>query len=338
MPINALKLCTMKIKNILFSAAIPALILVGTLSVHAQQDPQFSQNMFNRQFPNPGYVGSSNAICGTLLARQQWVGFDGKPETYLLTAHMPLSMVTELPIGAGLSVYSDKLGQFSYLGFKVAGSYKFRVGEGNLGLGVSLGMVSVKLNDGWISNDPFTLDPTIPDAGISSSSFDADFGGYYEIKDKLYVGLSVLHLPSSTLQKNLSASDLFSYKVARHYYIMAGYQYNLQGIDLSLLPSTFIKTDGSSTQMDFNVIALYKNMFWAGASYRLQDAVAPMIGVQKTGIAKKGTLKVGYSYDVTTSTIKRYSNGSHEIMVGFCYDIEKIDKKEKKQDIRFLGR
>jgi len=328
----------MKIRNILFLAGFSALMMLGALDVNAQQDPQFSQNMFNRQFHNPGFVGSNNAICGTLLGRQQWVGFDGKPQTYLLSAHMPLSMVTNLPIGAGLSVYSDRLGQFSYMGFKAAGSYRFSVGNGNLGVGISLGMVNVNLDNGWVAIDPFQIDPTIPDNGVSKSSFDMDFGGYYEIKDKLYVGLSMLHLPSSTLSEQLTGNDFFSYKVARHYYIMAGYTYRLSDIDLDIKPSTFIKTDGSSTQMDFNVIALYKNMFWAGASYRLQDAIAPMIGVQKDGIIKKGTLKVGYSYDVTTSVVRNYSNGSHEIMVGFCYPLDQEEKTEKRQIIRLIGR
>ncbi len=311
--------------------------LLFSVGGFAQQDPQFSQNMFNRQFPNPGFVGSKNAICGTLLARHQWTGFNGKPETYLFTAHMPLSMVTDLPIGAGLSVYNDGLGNFNYTGFKAAGSYRFTLGVGILGVGVSLGMVNVKVNNDWLALQDVSLDPTIPDNGVNKITFDADLGGYYEIKDKLYVGLSMLHLPATTLKKDLGA-DQFSYKVARHYYIMAGYQYNFQSLDLSLLPSAFIKTDGSSTQMDFNVIALYKKMFWAGASYRLQDAIAPMIGVQKEGLIKKGTLKVGYSYDVTTSTLKNYSNGSHEIMVGFCYDIEKEEKAEKRQIIRLIGR
>ncbi len=316
-------------------AAVFALATLSCLQTSAQQDPQFSQNMFNRQFPNPGYVGSKNAICGTLLARQQWVGFEGKPETYLFTAHMPLSMVTELPIGVGLSVYNDQLGQFSYSGFKAAGAYRFSVGPGNLGVGLSLGAVNVNVGKDWIAPDAPALDPSIPQNGANKWTYDMDFGGYYEIKDKLYVGLSLLHLPAQTLEETASA---FSYDIARHYYIMAGYQYDFQGLDLSILPSTFIKTDGSSTQMDFNAIAMYKKMFWAGVSYRLQDAVAPMIGMQKEGIIKKGTIKVGYSYDVTTSTIKNYSNGSHEIMVSFCYDLEQEDKKEKKQDIRFLGR
>ncbi len=311
-------------------------LMVG-FAANAQQDPQFTQNMFNKLYPNPGVAGSNNAICGTLLGRQQWVGFNGKPTTYLFSAHMPLSMITQLPIGAGLSVYSDRLGQFNYTGFKLAGSYRLAVGPGNLGIGISLGMLSLNLEDGWIALDDFTLDPTIPDAGAGKATFDADLGVHYEIQDKLYVGLSVLHLPASTLEEeNIANADLFTYKVARHYYIMAGYKYQLPSMPLSLEPSTFIKTDGSSTQMDFNLIATYNDMFWAGLSYRLQDAIAPMLGV-KYPINKKGTIKVGYSYDITTSTLSNYSNGSHEVMIGYCYDLSDDNSGGQYKSVRFLG-
>ncbi len=321
--------------RILGATIVAALTFSG--AAHAQQDPQFSQNMHNRLFINPGVAGSNNAICGTLFARQQWVGFDGKPETYLLSVHMPLSMVTTLPLGAGLSVYSDRLGQMSYFGFKASGAYRLGVGPGTLGAGLSLGMVSLKMGNSWVALDDYTLDPSIPDVGTAKSAFDMDLGAYYEIQDKLYLGISMMHLPASTMEKTLNANDVFSYKVARHYYIMAGYTYNFTGsLPLSVEPSVYVKTDGSSTQMDFNALVYWDNTFWLGASYRLQDAIAPMIGMRKKIPNSRLIGKVGYSYDVTTSTLKNFSNGSHEIMLGMCYDLSEDDKKQKVKSVIFL--
>jgi hypothetical protein len=34
-------------------------------------------------------------------------------------------------------------------------------------------------------------------------------------------------------------------------------------------------------------------------------------------------LRLGYSYDITNSPIKNYSNGSHEVTLGYCYKIKK---------------
>lgn len=319
---------------LLFGVGIVASVALP-LNLKAQQDPQFSQNMHNRLFPNPGVAGSNNAICGTLFARQQWMGFDGKPETYLLSVHMPLSMFTTLPIGAGLSVFSDRLGQMSYFGFKAAGAYRLGVGPGTLGAGLSLGMVSLKMGNDWISLDDYKLDPSIPDVGTAKSAFDMDLGAYYEIQDKLYLGISMMHLPAATMEKKLNSNDLFSYKVARHYYIMAGYTYNFTGsLPLSIEPSVFVKTDASSTQMDFNALLYWDNMFWIGASYRLQDAIAPMLGVKKKFGKYIG--KIGYSYDITTSTLKNFSNGSHELMIGVCYDLSEDDKRQKVKSVIFL--
>lgn len=315
--------------------SLTAFVLSSTV-VLAQQDPQFSQNMHNRLFINPGVAGSNNAICGTLFARQQWVGFNGKPETYLLSVHMPLSMVTTLPLGVGLSVYSDRLGQMNYFGFKASGAYRIGLGQGTLGAGLSLGMVSLSMGNNWVALDPVDQDPSIPNQGVSRKAFDCDLGAYYEIQDKLYLGLSVSHLPASTMRKTLSAGDVFSYKVARHYYIMAGYHYDLKGkLPLAIEPSVYIKTDASSTQIDFNALVYWDNMFWLGVSYRLQDAIAPMIGVKKK-LAKKYICKVGYSYDVTTSALRSFSSGSHELMLGVCYDLSEDDKKQKVKSVIFL--
>ena len=103
---------------------------------------------------------------------------------------------------------------------------------------------------------------------------------------------------------------------------MGGYNWALGGNDNHMLkPQIFVKSDGSSTQVDVNATFLLNNMVWAGVSYRTQDAIAPMIGYQHA--FEKSMLKIGYSYDVTTSELSNYSSGSHEIMLNYCFKIEK---------------
>ena len=53
-------------------------IILGVLSVvvaSAQQDPQFSQNMFNKLANNPGFAGSRGVVATSVLHRSQWMGF-----------------------------------------------------------------------------------------------------------------------------------------------------------------------------------------------------------------------------------------------------------------------
>jgi hypothetical protein len=74
-------------------------------------------------------------------------------------------------------------------------------------------------------------------------------------------------------------------------------------------------------------------MLWVGVSYRMQDAIAPMIGYR---FLKDKSLKVGYSYDLTLSKIKGYSSGTHEVMLGYCFNVKKPKKVSSYQNARFL--
>src|SRR3954464_3124639 len=105
----------------LFTAIV--LISLTTLAF-AQQDPQFSQNMFNRLYTNPAVAGSNDAICANLLYRTQWVGFEGAPKTGVFGVEAPIGK-----FGAGLSVATDKLGFENTLQFKLALAYHLPVGN-----------------------------------------------------------------------------------------------------------------------------------------------------------------------------------------------------------------
>ena len=313
---------------------------------NAQQDPQFTQSFSNRLFPNPAVAGSNESICATLLGRHQWTGFDGKPETYLFSAHTsfkdPLFYQNH---GVGLSVYSDKLGQERTSGFKVAYAYRYKgLGPGVLSAGFGVGLVNKSLENDWRESESTGgIDPAIPYNGASDMALDFDFGLYYKIPNKLYFGISTTHLNESQLQETIEnpvANDAkFQYGVSRHYYIMAGYTHNLDAYDLKLKPNLFVKSDAISTTFDVNVLAEYRGRFWGGINYRLQDAVSPMFGynhqMSGSGI-KGGTLKVGYSYDVTTSQLRKHSSGSHELVLNYCFSITPKVVEQRHRTVRFL--
>jgi len=183
--------------------------------------------------------------------------------------------------------------------------------------------------DGSKANPAEANDPQIPFGSSSSVVPDFGLGVYYQIPQKLYFGLSTTHLvPGSLKYKNASGSDV-NYKVARHYFIMAGYTYNMtQKFDL--LPSVFIKTDGRATQFDVNVNVMYNQLLWLGASYRLQDAVVALAGVQWKNF------RFGYSYDFNTSKLNSYNGGSHELMLGYCFKLDKPAITQKYKNVRFL--
>jgi type IX secretion system PorP/SprF family membrane protein len=112
---------------------------------------------------------------------------------------------------------------------------------------------------------------------------------------------------------------------------MGGYTYGIND-NIKLRPNLLVKSDAQETTIDLNVNALINNMFWVGLSYRTEDAIAPMAGFQyafnNEDETMPQTIRIGYSYDLTTSEIKTYSSGSHELMLTYCFNIiEKLVKK-----------
>lgn len=306
----------------------------------AQQDPQFTQFMHSKLIYNPGYAGTSDAICTNVLYRQQWVNFPGAPKTGLLSFDMPIG---NLPMGIGLNVMSDQIGFAKTLFARLALSYKRPIGPGNLGIGIDGGVLQQQFNGTWITPDGSDkYDATIPNytsgtgtvtatnPNLNKLTYDLGFGAYYGIANKMYVGISSTHLAA----QDIVASDKVKYALARHYYIVGGYTFNLgEGGKHGINPNVKVKSDAASTQLDVNLTYIYNQQFWAGVSYRMQDAIAPMIGAK---FLKDKSLKIGYAYDLTMSKIKGYSSGTHEIMLGYCFNVKKEPKVSSYSNTRFL--
>jgi type IX secretion system PorP/SprF family membrane protein len=305
------------------------LLSISALVAVSQQDAQFSQNMFNRLAVNPGYAGASDAICATMLGRNQWMGFgDGSPRTYLLSLDAPIPLLRG---GVGLNVMQDKIGFINTNMFNAGYAFRTPLGNGTLGIGANVGFISKSIRGNWVAIDDYKTDVAIPNDGVSDMVFDASFGLYYHVGD-LYAGISTTHIPASKIK----GTDL-QLDVARHYYIMAGYSFPLpNNPDFDIRPSTLIKTDGSTAQFDLNCNVVFQRMAWGGLSYRVGDAVVAMVGFQHAS-----GVKVGYAYDLTTSGMGNAGVGgrrvnTHEIMLGYCFRITPKPKVSIHRNVRFL--
>lgn len=309
-------------KKVLYAFSMALLGL--TSSMTAQQDYQFTHYMYDNLSFNPGYAGLNKSICGTMLFRQQWAGFEGRPQTGLLNIHAPVKMLRG---GLGLTYVNDQLGFEKNNMARLAYSYHLGLGAGDLGIGVSAGIIQKSIDAGWITPDgtPWANDGSIAAQNASDLVPDINFGVFYQTSE-LYMGISATHLG----QFNMDALNL---KNVHHYFITAGYFYNINN-QWQLRPSVLVKSDAASTQIDLNVNVLFNKMVWAGVSYRFADAVAPMLGYQKQ--IGGGLMRIGYAYDVTTSKLKGYSNGSHDIMVNYCFNLDKPIPVQKSKNPRFL--
>ena len=309
--------------------AILFLSFVSLISF-SQQDPQFSQYMFNIASFNPGYMGSTGKICISGLNRQQWMGFPGAPSATYFNANAPVKPFG-LNSGVGLSIISDNLGFNKDLGLSAAYAYRLDIGSGTLGIGVNLGFYNKALEAEWYipqeieGSSPAESDNSIPKPDESQIAFDMGFGLFYSTEN-LYFGISTTHLNQPTIKYETSNPYL-----ARHYYAVAGYRFQLPNPLFEILPSAIVKSDGTTNSFDISTLVRYNKKFWGGVSYRAGDALTGIIGFDLFN-----GIRVGYSYDFNTSDIGNYSDGSHEISLGYCFSLSFDKTPQKYRSIRFL--
>ena len=315
-----------------FTLLIVAVVLVT--STYAQQDPQYSFNMFNHMSINPGFAGSNGAICANGIYRKQWMGFEGAPTTMVFNANMPINSINS---GVGISVISDQQGFEKSTNLKLSYAYMLNLDDaGTLGIGLSVGMLNRGIDGEWetydyLENsnvDPYT-DPAVPNSE-SHFAFDMDFGLFYKVNlndNLLYAGLSTTHL---TQPKFKFSNDKVPF-LKRHYYLTAGYYYTLPAQQWELRPSFMIKSDGITNQYSLNTNLIYEKKYWGGVTYRVGDAVIFMAGVQLPM-----NLTIGMAYDLAVGGMSSYTSGSFEIMLKYCFNVTSNKGVSRNKSVRFL--
>ena len=200
----------------------------------AQQVPQFSQNMFNKLANNPGFAGSRGVIATSVLHRSQYMGF-GDGGSAISTQNF--SVDAEIPFlngGVGLNIVKDEIAQFSNLGLQASYAFRTELGIGQLGLGMSVGMYQSGVN-GADFNPAQSGDGAIPMNSVSGSKLDLGAGAYFNTQD-IYIGISSAHMSEPVVEW----SDGKQYALKRHYFLIAGYYYELTPV-LSLNSSIYLK-------------------------------------------------------------------------------------------------
>lgn len=297
------------------------LAVISVITVSAQQDPQFTQNMFNKLANNPGFAGSRGVIATSILHRSQWIGFS---DDGAAASTQNFSVDAELPSlygGVGLNVVKDNIAEFSNLGLQASYAYRTELGVGQIGMGMSVGMYQSGLNGGALRSAQ-SGDPAIPTGDVKGSSLDIGAGIYYNTQD-VYIGLSSAHMTEPTIEW----SDGQNFSLTRHYFLIAGYYHELSSL-LSLNPSIYLKSDGATSQLDINTNLIYNNKMWGGVSYRLDEGISLLAGMNVNE-----DLRFGLAYDVT---IMNAMSNSLEFMLGYNFKIKTNKAISKYKNPRFL--
>ncbi len=294
-------------------AALVSIMLMSLQSI-AQQDPQFTQYMYNMSVINPAYATANEAILNLGgLYRTQWVGLEGAPKTGTFFAHSPINRKIEV----GISFTNDNIGDIVqenniYADF----AYVLPMGlEGKLSLGLKAGFTlfdtnfdGLNLQSGNVSTDIAfneNINKTFPNLGI---------GAFY-FTDTYYIGLSapnMLNTKHLEVENGIRTTGVQSV----HYYLTGGYVFNINQ-NLKLKPAFMAKSvSGAPLALDITANVLINEKLEAGLGYRLDDAISGLVGFRISP-----ELKIGYAYDFTTNNLGSYNSGSHELFILFDVDL-----------------
>lgn len=289
------------------------LLLVNAIQLRAQQDPQFSQYMFNILSINPAYAGSADRISAVGIHRSQWVKFEGAPITQTVTVHSPLKKES---ISIGGTIINDKHGPVNQTSIFADVSYRIFMKNYKLAFGLKTGMNLYSAN--LLDLNPFVEGDQAFQANISTKPL-PNFGfGVMWYSQRWYLGLSTPRLLQNKLLEG-ELPDFINNKERTHLFLIAGYVWDINYY-VKFKPTILLKAvNGAPPGADVTANFMFFDKFWIGASYRWNDAVGALVQYE---INNK--LKFGYAYDYVTSELGRYTSGSHEVMIG--YDFGKGNK------------
>lgn len=292
--------------------AICLVMLVASTGL-AQQRPIQSLYMFDPLVLNPAFAGTQVQLSATSIYRNQWINFPGAPKTFTATAH---SGFKQNRIGLGFIAGKDQIGIHDETSLYLVYSYKLPLSRfdksRSLAFGIQGGFNNLK------SDYTLTISREIDRFGILRT-FNPNFGaGIFYRDKKYYAGFSVPYILNTELL-NVNTAFQSSARRYRYYYLTGGFTQKLSNT-VKLIPSTLIRfQDRAPLSFDITLLTVLYDVVGLGASYRLNDSV---IGIFELQLNEN--FHVGYAYDMTSSDLRQYSNGTHEIMINYRIKITRF--------------
>ena len=310
------------------------LLMLGALAAQAQQDPMFTNYMFNSLIFNPAYAGSRDHAVINLLHRTQWWGIDGAPTTQSISMHTPMKNDR---VGVGFSLVNDKIGPTNSLDANVSYAYRIPVGKGKLSVGLQGGITNWRADWSKLSIEQAGDIPFSENVNWWKPNIGA--GVYYYTKN-FYTGLGVPRIIEYDLIPNRTDQLPIYAKQYRHFYYTLGGAIPLKGNALIFKPSLLIKSAAPDSRLrrdtsfqqvaaptEFNVdlSLFFQETLWIGASFRSSIEVfqnkssydsADFWAAYYLG----NGLRIGASYDYTLTKLQSKAQGSFEIMLGYEFD------------------
>ncbi|WP_396178530.1 type IX secretion system membrane protein PorP/SprF [Flavobacterium sp.] len=292
---------------------LAVLIVVVTLfEAQAQQDPHYTQYMYNMNVINPAYAGSKENLSFGLLYRKQWVDIQGAPSTFTFSGHSPAGK----NVGLGLSIIADEIGPVKEQNVYGDFSYTLNLGgEHKLALGLKAGATFQRI--GLFSDINSSL-PDPSDSGFREDTSNIFFNigtGIFYYTNKYYVALSV---PNMMKANYLDFNGVKYGTETQHYFLTGGYVFDLTP-NVKFKPFAMLKSAfNSPSSLDVSANFLFNERFEIGGTYRVDDSFGAMVNFAVTP-----SLRIGYAYDNIISELRTAAPSSHEVILLFDLNFPK---------------
>lgn len=297
---------------------ILCLLMLIPFFTMGQQEPIYTQYMFNPLNYNPAYCGSKSILSAALDYRKQWVGIEGSPQVVTFSIHSPLKNKN---MGVGLEVTNDDIGPMNNIWIQASYAYRVRISrisKGKLGFGLKAGIYQSSLD--WSEIDYRDNDDVLIGNGRESFTVPVfDFGMYYHKTNVSFAGLTIRNLnsPKLGLDNDMRTSKDES-KLYTEFVLTYGRIIELND-QVVFRPSGLMRSTLRSTPVvDINLSLLWNEVFWTGISYRTTNTISAVLQYE---ISEQ--FQIGYSYDYELNRLTSFNTGSHEIFLGFNYNVFK---------------
>ncbi|MGB5317771.1 PorP/SprF family type IX secretion system membrane protein [Eudoraea sp.] len=314
--------CTLSKSKYIKAFYLIGIMLFCTHLSYSQREPQYTQYMYNIGSFNPAYVGTVESMDITALYRAQWIDIPGAPRTIRFGTNIPFA---DRRNGIGFNIVNDQIGPTSSTYLDVSYSYQIIISDKTrLAFGIDAGgsFLNVDFSKGDFENPG----EPILDRGTINEFYPIIGAGVFLYADNWYFGASAPNFLTDGIY-NDEVATIVDDKL--QFNIIGGYVFELSD-NLKLKPAVLVNLiSGAPTTFNISANFLINDVFTAGASYRVDNAVSGLVGFQISN-----SLFAGYSYDYNTNPLGEYNNGSHEVILKFYLGRGAGQKKDKNENLK----
>jgi type IX secretion system PorP/SprF family membrane protein len=316
----------------LFSFFTTCLLIAFVNQVVAQTDPHFTQNYTYPMYTNPAMTGGSDGVYRvSAIYRNQW----GSVTNPYSTTGLSFDTRTNKNIALGVNLMNQKAGDggFNYLNAYASVAYTgVKFGKENnhrMVFAIQAGLINRRVDQSkfkWGEQwNPITgynsgNATTESFAATSSSTFDIGAGALYfdaspEKKVNVFAGVAAYHL-NKPKDPIISSQSVALNTIPLRYVLHGGLSFNLSP-RTSIVPHVLYMQQGTAreamlgTYVQLNVNEETDFMF--GGYYRVNDAIAPFVGVDWKNFI------VGLSYDINTSKLGAMTRNVNSFELSLSY-------------------